>query len=616
MLPNMIYPSGIKKSVQSVFGGLNHNVYARSDELYDMQNLTSDQYPIISTRKPRYLAATLTKPNGFYCHDDMYYVDGTTLYKNGESTGLTLTDTEKTIVGINDYIVILPDKKYYKKSDGTYGDIDVTYTSGQISFSDGTFAGVPAEANTITTSGSAFPFNAGDAVAISGCSVTENNISIIVREVSDDKKTLRFYEHSFIVSPTTYTEYANQEKVNRVTSDTFYVGTSRSFNSSTGIFTVDQTTSITNDSSGATAVVGKYFIDLPKTSGTKTGRKYYKVDSATFSDGQITMECTVYRSDGKYTESGAITLKREMPDIDYICECNNRLFGCKGDRIYASKLGDPFNWNVFDGLSTDSYQVDVGSAGDFTACISYLGYPTFFKENEVFKLYGNRPSNYQLMSTVGLGVDSPKSLAIVGDVLFYKSRAGIVAYSGGIPELVSRPLGETFTEAVGGSDGLKYYVSLKHGTNYSFYVFDLEKGLWHKEDSLRAAFFGYKNGLYCIDSDGKMWLISPESVPEGVTAEGAFTSTVEFGDYSDMVKTRVHKIQLKLELDSGASVTAYIKYDSGSWMTVKTISSAKKYTYYLPVIPRRCDHYRIKLSGTGSWKLHAIATEYTSGSPN
>ncbi|MCD8004340.1 MAG: hypothetical protein LUE91_01575, partial [Oscillospiraceae bacterium] len=62
-------------------------------------------------------------------------------------------------------------------------------------------------------------------------------------------------------------------------------------------------------------------------------------------------------------EGETLTVSRDVPDLDFLCENENRLWGCKEDTIYASKLGDIFNWNVFDGLSTDSYAVDVGSAG-------------------------------------------------------------------------------------------------------------------------------------------------------------------------------------------------------------------------------------------------------------
>ena len=94
---------------------------------------------------------------------------------------------------------------------------------------------------------------------------------------------------------------------------------------------------------------------------------------------------------------GAVTVKRSVPELDFICENENRLWGCKGDTIYACKLGDIFNWNVFDGLATDSYAVDVGSAGDFTGCCAYLGYPVFFKEEHIYKVYGSKPANFQVM---------------------------------------------------------------------------------------------------------------------------------------------------------------------------------------------------------------------------
>jgi hypothetical protein len=59
---------------------------------------------------------------------------------------------------------------------------------------------------------------------------------------------------------------------------------------------------------------------------------------------------------------------------------------------------------VFDGLADDSYAVNVASSGDFTAAVSYLGYPIFFKEDKVYKVYGSKPSDYQVMSSASLGV--------------------------------------------------------------------------------------------------------------------------------------------------------------------------------------------------------------------
>ena len=40
-------------------------------------------------------------------------------------------------------------------------------------------------------------------------------------------------------------------------------------------------------------------------------------------------------------DTETLTIAREMPELDFICENENRLWGCKGDTVYASKLGDP-----------------------------------------------------------------------------------------------------------------------------------------------------------------------------------------------------------------------------------------------------------------------------------
>ena len=72
--------------------------------------------------------------------------------------------------------------------------------------------------------------------------------------------------------------------------------------------------------------------------------------------------------------STAITLERKVPEMDYICESENRLWGCSSAAqvIYASSLGDPTNFNVFEGLSTDSYALAVGTEGSFTGCCKLL----------------------------------------------------------------------------------------------------------------------------------------------------------------------------------------------------------------------------------------------------
>lgn len=198
-LPQMLYSDGIKKAKQTEFKGYNHNLYAQDGELWDMKNLTSDLYPLLSPRLPRYIVETLTKPNGFYAKDGMYWVDGTGFYADGEKKG-DVADSRKQFTSIGAYIIILPDKKWYNRLTGEFGDMEASW-SGSAKIQDGTYAGESAEANTIYAAGANWAdiFQVGDAVAISGCTIHEsNNQTIIIREIDGDN--LRFYENSFTIN--------------------------------------------------------------------------------------------------------------------------------------------------------------------------------------------------------------------------------------------------------------------------------------------------------------------------------------------------------------------------------------------------------------------------------
>jgi len=508
------------RSRQDSFGGYNHTLGAVNGEIYDMKNLTSDYYPLLASRPKRKTLANISNPHGLYACDSLYYVAGTTLYKDGVSVG-SVEASDKRFAALGERVIIFPDKKIYEPSSGQLKSLESKWSGGSITFRNGTYAGEDADANTIYVSGVTWSnyFSVGDAVTISGCTTkTENNKTPIIREISGNE--LRFYENTFTL-PT------------------------------------DATT---------------------------------------------------------YTESGTMKIERTVPDLDYICTNENRVWGCKGDEIWASKLGDPYNWNVYDGVSTDSFMVESGTPGDFTACISFLGYPVFFKEDKILKVYGSYPSNYQTSASATLGVMSgcDKSVAVAGETLYYMSRSGIVAYGGGIPQSINTPFGsEKYTSAVGGSDGVKYYISMKDSSNnYSLFAFDTTRQMWHKEDSTQVKYFAYKNGLIMQTATAHIVIGGASG-----TDESSLDSIAEFGDfdYQSMNSKHVVRLRLRLMVGSGATLTIKAKFDNGAWENVKTISSQAKGLVFVPVQIKRCDHYRLKLEASGAWQLHAIEYEYYSG---
>lgn len=94
-------------------------------------------------------------------------------------------------------------------------------------------------------------------------------------------------------------------------------------------------------------------------------------------------------------------------------------------------------------------------------------------------------------------------------------------------------------------------------------------------------------------------------------------SGVEFADFveHDPNKKGTSKIQVRVELDAGATLDVDIQFDSdGVWHRVRTLTASTKRSFALPIIPRRSDHFRIKLTGKGGWRLWSLVRENYIGS--
>ena len=58
-LPGMAYSSGITRSQQVQFGGLRHHPNAGDGEIYDMENMSARDYPLLRSRDKRRNGGTL-----------------------------------------------------------------------------------------------------------------------------------------------------------------------------------------------------------------------------------------------------------------------------------------------------------------------------------------------------------------------------------------------------------------------------------------------------------------------------------------------------------------------------------------------------------------------------
>lgn len=581
------------RSIVDAFGGYNHNLRIGDGEFYDMKNLTSSYYPVLSPRNKRGIYAYADNPQGMICKDALCYVDGETFYI-GESavTGLSLStkeeDCPKQLISMGAYVIIMPDRVYVNTKDLTdYGNIDASVTTvSPVSFTlakiDGGDYGNPP---------------------IDEPSEPEN--AALWLDTTSTPHTLKQWSESAGMWVTVATTYIKISSAGIGKSFEKYDGVTISGLKDTELINNDTGEPI-EDTSELSKIDGSFVI-------------WDKGDNYIVIIGIL---------DTTRTITNAITVKRAMPEMDFIIESNNRLWGCKYgtnaegkvvNEIYASKLGDFKNWTCYMGAATDSYFVQLGTDGQFTGAITHLGYPLFFKEGFLHKIYGNYPANYQVQTTACRGVQkgSHNSLAIVNEVLYYKSRTGVCAYDGSLPAEISGNLGNiNYSNAVAGSLGNKYYISMKDPSEeYQLFVYDVAKGMWHKEDNIQADAFCSGDGeLYFIDHADK---IIKTELGSGTPIEKPVKWMAETGiiGATSPDKKYLSRMSLRLQMNVGTRINIYAQYDScGEWEHLSTLNGSSLRTFTVPIRPKRCDHLRLRIKGEGEAKIYSITKTTEQGS--
>ena len=333
-------------------------------------------------------------------------------------------------------------------------------------------------------------------------------------------------------------------------------------------------------------------------------------------DGKtLTFDTSVFAAG---TES-AVTFSRSIPDLDYICEWNNRLWGVGGGKIYASALGEPQNFNVVDGLSTDSFTAAVGSDGDFTGIAPYATHILAFKEHMVHKVYGTKPANYEVTPGFwhGIRAGSSKSGAIINGVMYLHTPDGIVSYAGSIPTIVSAALGtHTFRNAVACARGTDYVVSMYDESTgkWGIYVYDTLRGLWMQEDATQVKDFAFYGGhLYFVSGND---IVGCGTATPALSDEPHIPWSAELCRFDEHItETKDYsRLNLRCELEAGSWLKVEIAVDGEIFRELRTVSASGRRVFAIPIIPTRCDSFRVRLSGEGRCRVYALAREFATGS--
>ena len=592
-------------SMTTTFLGYNHAEVIRDGEMYDTKNLSGDIYPSLGLRKKRGITSydtagqdpvLLTGING---RDQLTFIRGTKVFYNLlEVEGLTVSaaaaDNPKKIVNFGAYVCIWPDKKYFntvKLAD--CGSMERLFTIG----------GENVAASLCRNDGTDYDMTQITISASEPSSPTNGKLWI---DQSGDTDVLRQYTAStdeWTEVPTVYTKLS-ATGIGAGLKEYDAIDLSGLEAASTETQQVQDQIAALNGSKIVYAAGNNYIVLVGILSGTVSAMK-----SGTTVKADLT-----------------------IPDMDYVVESNNRLWGCKYglsgtevlNEIRCSALGDFRNWKRFLGNSQDSYVASVGTDGPFTAAVTQKGYPVFFKENCIHQVYGNTPSSFQVetLKCRGCQDGSGKSAVVVNEQVYYKSRTDVMRFDGSMPISVSEQLGDVlYSDARAGTVRGKYYISMKDKDNqWSLFTYDTERGVWYKEDGFKALGFGrVDDELYAIDEENNTLVAMLGSMG---TMENDFEWRAEFGLSGLLMqlsksgysredtpgKRYLSRFDIRMYLEEGSKAELSIMYDSdGKWHKMGEIRGTNMKTRLVPVIPRRCDHLRFRMDGKGDCRIYSIS---------
>lgn len=565
--------------ITDTFYGYNHNIKIKAGEMFETHNMSTRYFPLLAPRAKRGLVRVLEDAGGLLAKEKLAYVEGGKLYYDGSPTPLQLTAGRKKLVSMGAYICVFPDKVYYNTADpADYGSMEAYYsTAGTVRYTmckaDGSEYAQPTVSETAPTT----PENGA-------LWIDTTNVQHVLKQWSSATE-------QWVSVPTVYTKL--------------------SFISNGEIPTLFK-------QYDGVAIEGA---QLNEINGDKV---IYAMGGDDITQDYIVVIGLIDQTVNQ--EEGSVRISRKVPEMDHVIECQNRLWGCRYghdghqnlNEIYCCALGDFKNWRQYMGLSTDSWTASVGSDGEWTGAVNYLGYPMFFKENRIHRVTVSSTGAHSTDETPCSGVQpgSADSLIVINNTLYYKSRTGVCAYQGSFPAEISAALGDVkYYEAVSGTTDDKLYISMRTAEEkWSLFVYDTRSGLWCREDDLQCTgFAALGDELFTITADGRMLALLGSTGKAEQYVSWECESGIMYYQYTN--RKYISRFNIRIWMEEGAEMDVYVEYDSsGRWERQGQVRIKGTNTVNVPVRPRRCDHLRVKLRGRGDFRLFSIAKVIEIGS--
>lgn len=598
-----------------IFKGYNRNERIADNEFGDMLNMSSDKYPLLAPRNLRSieninLSGVVLSVKSV--NNELYaiVVDESALkiYKKDGSSWVVAVEfgnsygaNARNVVVMGSKIIIFPDNVYYNTI-ATIGEDEPDRPIGARKHESGKLDAITETKKNDDNNCAIFSLCKKDGTGISYTTDkpgVPNENDYWLDGSGSDAQLKKWSGETWVTEPTTFTKIKLP-----IINDKFIEGDG--------------------------VKISYYPNQIEQPIPTETSVILEKVydDTDGYGDYFVVRGILDYIEDEKYY----CKIERTVPAMDFVIECNNRLWGCRAgysddnhivNEIYASALGDPTNWNIFEGTSMDSYVMSLGSNGEFTGAIAHRGYPLFFKENYIHKIYGTSPSSFQLQTVEAPGVQkgSSESLSVLNEVLYYKSADSVYVYESSLPVNIGAALGKKrlySCKAIGHNN--KYYMyaySEPFNKGAYLFVYDTTLGMWHKEElsSWMDAFTKTEDvGIVVLENNEYKLLYEKGSTADKEELFDWYAESGILGLDSNESK-RLKKITVRMTVPYGSKVKILVEYDSsGKWEQVFMKSGTSLKAIEVPILAKRCDHFRIRFEGNGDAKIYSISKTYSKGS--
>jgi hypothetical protein len=315
--------------------------------------------------------------------------------------------------------------------------------------------------------------------------------------------------------------------------------------------------------------------------------------------------------------------------MDFVVECQNRLWGCycgpsddgktEINEIYCTALGSYSDWEKYEGIASDSWRASLGNFGKFTGAATISDMPIFFKENSIHKVYISSTGAHRIVTLEEHGIEpgSSQSIALIDNLLYYKGRNDVFAFDGTTATPISDKLGrEKYTGGVGGAFKDKYVLYMKdRNEKQHIFTYDTRLGIWQNEyfmSTYAIRFAEPHNGNLILTRQNALIEFEAESFTPESSPVAYMAETGEYG-YESTDERYLCRLDIRVKLEFGAHFNVWIQYDqNGKWLSLARLvgDTVAPIVRTVNVMPHRCELFKIRITGTGDMTIYNIRKIY------